>query len=277
MAGATAGAPSCHSNRYTSGSTQTTQGKWPQYVVNGIPDFLHVFDTDGRIRYASPTCKHLTGYEPTDLLGRSIIDLVHPDDSDLFLKEIYYSKKRNKSVRFFYRFQAADSRWVIFESQVQWHSGNVPDWDPLLQGDVETPAFFVMARPYQTKSTTLLDSFLEHKIEHERLKKRVEELKREEEEELAAEEEEELKLSQEHETANDVWLRDHERRKRIKLKQPGLAGRMYPKSCKLPKKNKTMRGMSRDHICTICGSTESPEWRRGPEGPQTLCNACGRK
>ncbi|KAG2202196.1 hypothetical protein INT47_002115 [Mucor saturninus] len=28
-------------------------------------------------------------------------------------------------------------------------------------------------------------------------------------------------------------------------------------------------------VCTDCGITEAPEWRRGPNGPKTLCNACG--
>ncbi|ODQ81123.1 hypothetical protein BABINDRAFT_174910 [Babjeviella inositovora NRRL Y-12698] len=27
--------------------------------------------------------------------------------------------------------------------------------------------------------------------------------------------------------------------------------------------------------CQRCGSTETPEWRRGPNGSRTLCNACG--
>ncbi|KAI8970055.1 GATA zinc finger-domain-containing protein [Mycotypha africana] len=30
-----------------------------------------------------------------------------------------------------------------------------------------------------------------------------------------------------------------------------------------------------DYICTDCGTTSSPEWRKGPNGPKTLCNACG--
>lgn len=25
----------------------------------------------------------------------------------------------------------------------------------------------------------------------------------------------------------------------------------------------------------MCGVTETPEWRRGPAGDHTLCNACG--
>lgn len=28
--------------------------------------------------------------------------------------------------------------------------------------------------------------------------------------------------------------------------------------------------------CLGCGATETPEWRRGPLGPRTLCNACVR-
>lgn len=29
------------------------------------------------------------------------------------------------------------------------------------------------------------------------------------------------------------------------------------------------------HKCQRCGTTETPEWRRGPNGLRTLCNACG--
>ncbi|GMK55362.1 hypothetical protein CspeluHIS016_0204180 [Cutaneotrichosporon spelunceum] len=32
---------------------------------------------------------------------------------------------------------------------------------------------------------------------------------------------------------------------------------------------------ARDTYCRGCGATETPEWRRGPLGPRTLCNACG--
>lgn len=29
------------------------------------------------------------------------------------------------------------------------------------------------------------------------------------------------------------------------------------------------------NMCHRCGTTETPEWRRGPKGARTLCNACG--
>jgi len=31
------------------------------------------------------------------------------------------------------------------------------------------------------------------------------------------------------------------------------------------------------HVCSGCGTADSPEWRKGPNGPKTLCNACGCK
>lgn len=35
------------------------------------------------------------------------------------------------------------------------------------------------------------------------------------------------------------------------------------------------KGASEEIFCRQCGTTASPEWRRGPDGPKTLCNACG--
>ncbi|KAI9287158.1 hypothetical protein BC943DRAFT_303170 [Umbelopsis sp. AD052] len=41
------------------------------------------------------------------------------------------------------------------------------------------------------------------------------------------------------------------------------------------KRKKRVKDTSVVHVCTDCGTTESPEWRKGPKGPKTLCNACG--
>ncbi|KAI8977673.1 hypothetical protein BDF20DRAFT_988578 [Mycotypha africana] len=39
--------------------------------------------------------------------------------------------------------------------------------------------------------------------------------------------------------------------------------------------NKKKRAAKPRNRCHSCNSTETPEWRRGPLGPRTLCNACG--
>jgi len=42
-----------------------------------------------------------------------------------------------------------------------------------------------------------------------------------------------------------------------------------------PRKKKKAKIEDDEYVCTDCGTTESPEWRKGPMGPKTLCNACG--
>jgi hypothetical protein len=59
----------------------------------------------------------------------------------------------------------------------------------------------MMARPYPTKNANLLDSFLEHKMENERLRKRIDDLKREEAEET--------------EESNRAWAKKQEGRSDI--------------------------------------------------------------
>ncbi|KAJ3101788.1 blue light receptor [Phlyctochytrium planicorne] len=42
-----------------------------------------------------------------------------------------------------------------------------------------------------------------------------------------------------------------------------------------PPRKKKVKVPTDDLFCRRCGTTTSPEWRKGPDGPKTLCNACG--
>lgn len=64
------------------------------------------------------------------------------------------------------------------------------------------------------------------------------------------------------------------------VQQPG-GGNSKPKPNGSAKKGKFMKFNSQrvkpfsPTECAHCGSTKTPEWRRGPGGDKTLCNACG--
>lgn len=49
-------------------------------LVEGSPDGIGLVDAEGRWIYQSPAGRHLLGYGPEERLGRSPLDLVHPDD-----------------------------------------------------------------------------------------------------------------------------------------------------------------------------------------------------
>jgi len=156
---------------------------WSQRIIEELQDFLHVLTPDGRIVYLSPSGEHLTGYPQDELLGKFIIDFIHPDDSGIFMREFNESIASGNPLQFFYRFRKKDGTYTIFESHGHPHlTSEAAAFRPSNSAGF-CRGFFMMARPYPTKNAALLDSFLEHKIENERLTKRINELKREEAEE----------------------------------------------------------------------------------------------
>lgn len=161
----------------------TKRRNWSQKVVEELKDFLHILTPDGRIVYTSPSVKQLTGYEQDDLVGRFIVDFIHPDDSAIFVREFNESIASGNLLRFFYRFKKQNGEFTIFESHGHPHlTSEAAQFGPGSSASF-CRGFFMMARPYPAKNAGLLDSFLEHKIENERLTKRIADLKREEAEE----------------------------------------------------------------------------------------------
>ncbi|KAF1998626.1 white collar-2 [Amniculicola lignicola CBS 123094] len=343
------GAPSMN----TTGSTLTEFTKrrnWSQRVLEEIRDFLHILTPDGRILYASPSSKALTGYEPTLLIGRFIQEFIHPDDRGIFVKEFNESISSGNPLRFFYRFRKMDETWAIFESHGHPHlSGDASSFSP--PNAIKCRGFFMMARPYPTKNASLLDSFLEHKIENERLTKRIAELKREEQEDqegstkrpdglpsidtsetqvltesegqsraaaytsmpppakpgisntaLTRQNLDEALAATKADSINDkmaryegathletiemltgLRYRDGERSQGISTGDAspllirgdaGIQISLDRDGRSQTDKKKKMK-IADEYVCTDCGTLDSPEWRKGPNGPKTLCNACG--
>lgn len=164
----------------------TKRRNWPAKVVEELKDFLQILDAHGRIRYASPSVFSLTGYEAGELVDKFVKELIHLDDVGTFTSELNESIATGNPLRMFYRLKKKDGNYAIFESVGHAHiaaakfAPNPENQSPFCQ------AVFMMSRPYPTKNASLLDSFLEHKIENERLRRRIAELRREEEDEEAS-------------------------------------------------------------------------------------------
>lgn len=342
----------------------TKRRNWSQRILEELQDFLHILSPTGKIVYASPSAKSLTGFDPEELMGKFITEFIHPDDSGLFVREFNESIATGQALRLFYRFQKTDMTYAIFETNGHPHIGEAPQFGPSAIQSV-CKGFFMMSRPYPTRNAALLDSFLEHKIENERLMKRIEELRKEEYEEHQQQQRQRQQYPNgtrtdsgtagSSMTGNDTPMttaqtpngsdampppakptqqqtsaaltrqnldrmeqsnlakadsirdkmarfgaggvnhmdsiemltglryREGERSKGISTgdTSPALirgdAGVPIPidKESRHTSEKKKKQKIADEYVCTDCGTLDSPEWRKGPKGPKTLCNACG--
>lgn len=192
-----------------------------------------------------------------------------------------------------------------------------------------------MCRPYPTKNSLLLDSFLEHKIENARLAQQIAKLKQEEDEEANLSRLTYAKIEEkmlENQAAAQGSGSDQESTETVAPnsdESDGATGDYFSENAPGPEglshidgievmtglyygdgersqglstglrrgrlihcdidittavdqarnmqegdRRKRLKGQ---HVCSDCGTADSPEWRKGPSGPKTLCNACGCK
>lgn len=168
------------SNNSASGSNLTDFTKrknWSQRIIEELKDFLHVLTPLGKVMYCSPSSLELVGYAPEELVGRQITDFIHVDDIDMFIREFNMSIHMRKEFKLYYRFRKKDDKFIIFEVTGHPYYGDGSSGLP--------KCFFGMAQPYPTKATSMLDSFLELKMENELLRRKLRAMRTQHQEERA--------------------------------------------------------------------------------------------
>ncbi|MGJ9381835.1 PAS domain S-box protein [Salipaludibacillus sp. CF4.18] len=86
-------------------------------ITDNMLDLVGVCTLDGTVKYASPSHEVLLGKSPKEYEGKSIFDLVHPEDC-LYMKESFYqmiSTKRPIQTEF--RCEHVNGEWVQLEVQ----------------------------------------------------------------------------------------------------------------------------------------------------------------
>ncbi len=86
-------------------------------ITDNMTDVVAMADVEGIFTYISESNYRLLGYNPSDLLGKSILELIHQDDipviGAIFQKEIMEGKK---NVRAEYRVRNKDSCYIWVET-----------------------------------------------------------------------------------------------------------------------------------------------------------------
>ncbi len=85
-------------------------------LVENANDLIVETSYDARFLYVSSNHKEILGYEPEDLLGKNVFDLMHPDDRAAVLSEFMNGMKNFSTSRAVYRYRHKNGEWRWFES-----------------------------------------------------------------------------------------------------------------------------------------------------------------
>ncbi|MHA2136278.1 MAG: PAS domain S-box protein, partial [Candidatus Thorarchaeota archaeon] len=56
--------------------------RWFHSLIENSSDIILVMDSEGGIQYVSPAVKTLLGYKPEEVIGRTVVDFIHPEDAE---------------------------------------------------------------------------------------------------------------------------------------------------------------------------------------------------
>jgi PAS domain S-box-containing protein len=91
------------------GALSTSQNHL-QRITDNMLDIICQADISGAIAFASPSCKTILGFSPTQLIGRPIIDRVHPDDMENVMEGLLTTGRAE------YRYLRADGSYIWLET-----------------------------------------------------------------------------------------------------------------------------------------------------------------
>jgi len=86
-------------------------------LIENALDIITVLNSDGAIRYASPSVSRVLGYRPEDLISKNIFELMHPDDAPYIFKTFLgVVQKRGVTPTLEFRFRHKEGSWRILEA-----------------------------------------------------------------------------------------------------------------------------------------------------------------
>jgi PAS domain S-box-containing protein len=90
-----------------------------RFITDNMLDMITQTGPDRFIRYASPSVKRHLGYDPQDLIGKSVFDFVHLDDIDRLLGVVRPAIQHQvSSLQIEYRYRHAEGYYLWLESVV---------------------------------------------------------------------------------------------------------------------------------------------------------------
>ncbi len=86
-------------------------------LADNMLDMVNQVDTAGRFMYLSPSVKTIMGYEPEEMIGKSVFDYIHPDDRDRLRLEFEEAQKSKRSAGIEFRCRHAMGHYLWMEGR----------------------------------------------------------------------------------------------------------------------------------------------------------------
>ncbi|KAJ6502116.1 white collar 2 type of transcription factor [Mycena sanguinolenta] len=275
--------------------------RWADLVVTELVDvLLLILSPQGKVLYCGNGLKGLLGWTDDDMIDYDFTDLLDAEDRAGFTKAFEESLHTGNAMTSVYvRIRTAPSKLsdpptseqLVFEV-----NGRAQITDAAEDSTDETPVqvFFMVAKPHPNKNVAMLDNFLDLQEEHDRLQQRVAELRARAPRSMPSSPASSTASSQTsmYATTSMVTKRPLSQSPKTFATPPADEVSPSPASTghvddpgatkteddddQLKKKKTQKKAVpAEQYVCITCGRTDSPEWRKGPLGPKTLCNACG--
>jgi diguanylate cyclase (GGDEF)-like protein/PAS domain S-box-containing protein len=93
-------------------------------VLDLLLDAVCAVDAEGRFVFASAACERIFGYTPEEMIGRNIIEMVHPDDRERTLKAAAQIMRDQPHPHFENRYVRKDGRVVHIMWSARWSASD---------------------------------------------------------------------------------------------------------------------------------------------------------
>ncbi|KAI8815148.1 hypothetical protein BJ742DRAFT_782517 [Cladochytrium replicatum] len=282
-------------------------------LIHELDDFLHVVSPSGIIQYTAPSVLKYLGYPPEELTGKHVGDLLHKDDQKFLTSKISECNQTRKLFTVYCRYQKKGGEFVLLEvrgkpyvdeetQEVRYIMNSAREYRSRASGLIDS---ILELRIENFRLRQQFESILrERGIEpstHPLLKALSEnsgggftedgvngglddfgdadgfgeEMGRGAKAGIGAGSSTTISFPPRHASLDTI----SPRAVNVLNRKDELDGRigetMGTEVEAKTLKRKKLRVAQEELFCRQCGTTSSPEWRKGPTGPKTLCNACG--
>ncbi|KAH9079162.1 hypothetical protein EDB83DRAFT_2341012 [Lactarius deliciosus] len=276
----------------------TRRKRWADLIVTELSEAIVLVLSPGRkVLYCNPSVREMLGWLDDDLVDMDFTELVNVNDRLSFCTAFARSVESFNELHVYVRLRCnSDSSFAHLAmappppaKEVLLEVMGYPYFTP---GDNACQCIFAVAKSYPSRNSAMMNALIELKVENERLQQHIRALRTQE-----------LSVTPSAQHMGPYPSDDMSAQLAANLGFPprptlggdpsrsyyasiphGYEAGTFPPITVLEddgdaeprrKKLKKSFGGGDPYICNTCGRTDSPEWRKGPRGPKTLCNACG--